>query len=163
MLLVACQIETSIHPLSNQTNWFPMHYPSRKKRRFNRRAVECVEVAVTLPLLMLVTFAVAQITHRWHVESMLKLATYEAVKAGAMKKGGADDVTRVFREYSNALGIQNASIVFSGSQFNDDTAGRLLRARGVAQAAPNRLDLPIYLDFGSEMATGWVYARKEEL
>ena len=137
--------------------------PRKSNRRHSRRGVECVEVAVTLPLLLFVTFGVAQISHRWHIESMLKIATYEAVKAGAMKNGDAQDVEQVFQEYTNALNIRDARIVFSRAQFNDDTVGRRLRARGVAEASQNRLKLPIYLEFGPEMRTGWVYARKEGL
>lgn len=119
---------------------------------------------MTLPLLVLVSFATIQISHRWHVEKMLKIATYEAVKAGALKDGDADDVQRVFEDYTAALEIQNAEIIFEESEFNNAAVGDRLRARGTAESASNQYSMPIYVDFsGDVMTTGWVYARKEGL
>lgn len=121
-------------------------------------------MAVTLPLLVLVSFATIQISHRWHVEKMLKIATYEAVKAGTLKDGDASDVQRVFEEYTTALKIEDVQIIFDQGSFNNASIGDRLRARGTAETASNQYGLPIFVDFNTDvMTTGWVYARKEGL
>ena len=135
------------------------HFSPRQRRR----GVEAVEAAITLPLLTIVMFSTIQITHRWHVEKMLKLATFEAIKAGAAEDGNADDAIRVFNEHCQALGINDARLVISRSRFDDAEVGDYLWLRGRALARSNRFPAPISIDMSNWLSGGWVFHRKEGL
>ncbi len=133
---------------------------SRKKGRWG---VEAVEAAITLPLLTLVMFSTIQITHRWHVEKMLKLAAFEAIKAGASKDGDADTAVQVFNDHAQALGINDARLVIDHSRFDNAQTGDYLWVRGVALSKTNRFSAPINIQLSSWMSGGWVFHRKEGL
>ncbi len=128
-----------------------------------RRGVECVEVAVTLPLLLIAAFSTIQISHRWHVEKMLKIATYEAVKAGAASDGNADAAQTTFASYCNAFGINDARLVMNTGRFNSAETGQILSAQGRARTRSNRLPTPVAIAFGNWMSGGTVFHRKEGL
>ncbi|MEM9410175.1 MAG: hypothetical protein AAGA30_03625, partial [Planctomycetota bacterium] len=108
-------------------------------------------------------FSTIQINHRWHVEKMLKLASYEALKAGADSEGTSDDVERVFIEHSAALGITNARIDYVRSQFDNADTGDYLWVRGVALAEENRMPTPVTIPLGDWMSSGITWYRKEGL
>lgn len=135
----------------------------QKRHTKRRRGVESVEIALTMPLLVLATFATIQINHHWHVEKMLKVATYEAVKAGARKNGTSSDVNTVFQTHCKALGVRNARIMFNARRFDSDVAGTRLVARGRAPVSSNRLNLPFNVTMSSQLQSGYVIYRKEGL
>lgn len=142
----------------------PKNRTSRKLRRpEKRRGVECIEVAVTLPLLLIAAFSTIQISHRWHVEKMLKIATYEAVKAGASSDGDATAAQTTFNEYCAAFGINEAQLVINTGRFNTAQTGGLLFAQGRAPTRANRLPTPVAIAFGNWMSGGTVFHRKEGL
>lgn len=139
-------------------------FMKHRSTRINRRyGLETVEVAITLPLLTIVMFSTIQISHRWHVEKMLKLATYEAVKAGAASDGDSEDAIRVFDQHTQALGISNARLVINKSRFDSANTGNYVWARGVAHAKSNQFPAPITLGLNRWMSCGNVWYRKEGL
>lgn len=138
-------------------------YGRRPWRGPDRKGVETVEIALTIPLLALVTFSTIQLNHHWHKEKMLKLATYEAVKAGARKDGKSTDVKRVFQEHCKALGIRNAKITFQSSRFDSAKTGTRLWARSSAPVKSNRLGMPFLIPLSSDLSGGYVIYRKEGL
>ena len=143
----------------------PMHRRLIKNRRswLNRKGLETIEVALTLPLLTFVMFTTIQINHRWHVEKMLKLASYEALKAGAAADGSAEDVEAIFEQHAAALGINNAQIDFVQSQFDNADTGDYLWVRGIALANENQMPTPVTLPLGTWMSSGVTWYRKEGL
>ena len=108
-------------------------------------------------------FSTIQITHRWHVEKLLKIASYEAIKAGASKDGTSEDAIRVFQEHCEALGIEGAVLRINRPRFDNATTGTYLNVRGTAPARFNRLPAPVNLDLDGWMSGGFVYHRKEGL
>jgi len=128
-----------------------------------RRGVECVEVALTLPLLLIAAFSTIQISHRWHVEKMLKIATFEAVKAGAASGGDADAAISTFHSYCDAFDIKDATLGINRDKFGNAWTGRILSARGSAPARSNRLARPIALPLSASLSGGRVFHRKEGL
>lgn len=135
-----------------------------KRRKEHRRGSECVETALTLPLLLLVMVATVGITHEWHVAKMLKLATYEAIRAGCMKDGDADDALAVFQEHAQALGINDAELVIDRKQFNNAKTGDLVELTATAPANKNQVIVPFSLNFRQKYLTGGrVFYRKEGL
>ena len=134
-----------------------------KRLNKNRRGVECVEVALTLPLLLIAIFATVAIAHRWHLEKMIKLATYEAIKVGCAVDGDAEDAKRIFSQHVAAMGIEGATLNIDEDSFNDAKVGDLLRLRGTAPISNNRLLAPVSLSLDPNISGGWVFYRKESL
>ena len=140
-----------------------MYTRKRAKKLLSRRGVEAVEAAITLPLLTIVMFSTIEIAHQWHVEKLLRIATAEAMKAGAASEGDSRDAIEVFNEHTRALGIQNARLVLNRRRFNDARTGQYLWCRGIAPANSNRLPAPVRINRSNVISGGWVYHRKEGL
>lgn len=134
-----------------------------KLSRRSRKGVECVEVAVSLPLLVIAMFATIEITHRWHVEKLLKLASYEAIKVACARDGSSELADKVFQDRANALGIHDAKLFFNRRQVDKAKVGKLIRFRAVAPARRNQIVSPIGVNFSSTLSGGSVYYRKEGL
>lgn len=128
---------------------------SRKpsKSRF-RRGVEAVEAAVSLPLLALAVFATVEIAHRWHVEKMIKIATYEAIKVGAAVDGSSEDAIRVFDGHTKAMGIRGARLSINRSAFDRAEPGDRISLEGRAIAKLNKAPTPQIMPFESKTLTG---------
>lgn len=140
-----------------------MNRCKRKYRLFGiRRGVEAVEAAMTLPLLTIVMFGTVQICHRWHVEKLLKIATVEAVKAGASVNGGTVEARAVFADHTEALGIEGAWLWITNTNAATPV-GSWITGQGLAPSHLNRLPCPVRLDIGFNMSSGWVFYRKEGL
>lgn len=133
-----------------------------QQSNLRKKGGERVELAVTLSLLCIAVFSIVEITHHWHVEKMLKLATYEAVKAGCAVKGGAADADRMFREHARALGIQDARLLYDRSRLAQANVGRRIRFQGVAPTSKNlMIKSPIELPFFNTLSSGHIFYRKE--
>lgn len=127
-----------------------------------RSGVECIEVAITLPLIGIAIFATTELAHHWHLEKMLKLATYEAVRAGCDVNGSAEDAVRAFREHAEAMGIQEARLLFNRPKLQNAEVGEMLRFQGVAPARKNRLfNSPVNLKLSEQLSSGHIFYRKE--
>ena len=133
----------------------------RRSRAPVRNGVECVEVAMTLPVFLIVVFATVELTHHWHVEKMLKIAAYEAMKAGADSSGTADDAIQTFEQHTTALGIVGAELELDESSFDLANPGEMLSCRGIAPTTGNKIELPFELYASDTITGGWVYYRKE--
>ena len=120
----------------------------------NRRGVECVEAAVTLPLLTIIFFATIQLTHHWHVEKLLKIASYEAMKVGATSSGTQAEAEAIFDQHTRALGIANAQLQFSGPSLDSANVGDLIICMGTAPVSSNQFPSPINLSLSDTMPTG---------
>ena len=140
-----------------------MNVSRSKLGKLNRNGVECVEAAVTLPLMLMVFFATVQLTHHWHIEKLLKIASYEAMKVGAASGGTQADAVAIFNQHTESLGIVGASLEFSGPSFESADVGELLGCVATAPVESNEYPSPISLGLPDTMAGGWVYARKEGL
>ena len=108
-------------------------------------------------------FSTIQIAHRWHVEKLLRIASAEAIKAGAASSGDAKAAQDIFAEHTQALGIKNARLVLNTNRFDNANTGQYLYCRGIAPASSNRMPAPINISFSNTMSGGWVYHRKEGL
>ena len=128
-----------------------------------RRGVEAVEVAMTMPLLVLTMFASIETTHRWHLENMLKLVAAEAMKAGASRNGDSTDAQAVFDAHVAALGIHEATLTFS-EDFDDPTPGHEISVAATANWAANRDFLPSAVFWSSgTLKSGAITYRREGL
>ncbi len=139
------------------------HWPKRQRTPSGSRAgVEAVEAALTLPLLVLLTFPMLHITHNWHTQKMLKVATFEAIKVMGSPDGTIEAAERVFHEYVDAFGIRNAQLEFANNvDYDNLNTDQLFWLRGSAPLTQNRLPLPFHLSFESTIRSSEVYYRKE--
>ncbi len=133
---------------------------SRQRSARRRRGVECVEVAITLPIFILLAGVTLQIVHRIHVSKMLHLATYEAVRAGGEPSGNAAIARRVFEDRTKAFGIEGAKLFLSAS-FDRAKPRARIAARSTAPTAANSLPFPTYLILPSKITGAKVIYRKE--
>ncbi len=133
---------------------------NRKQNRRRRRGVECVEVAVTLPLLFIICFATMQVCHRIHVSKMLYLATYEAIRAGGSPNGNEALARAIFQDRANAFGISGAELHLSNG-FDTASPGARLAARATAPASENSLPVPLQFTLSSEVHGGKLIYHKE--
>jgi Flp pilus assembly protein TadG len=132
-------------------------------RHGRRRGIEAVEVAMTMPLLVLTMFASIEMTHRWHLENMLKLTAAEALKAGAARGGDSGDAQAVFDAHIAALGIAEATLTFS-EDFDNPTPGHQVSVAATANWAANRTFLPAAVFWSSgTMSSGVITYRREGL
>ena len=131
----------------------------------SRRAIEAVEVALTLPILTLALFGTAEITHRWHKEKLLRVTAYEALKAGAAKDGNSDAALAVFNEQAAALGINSPVLVFypSKTKFDEAEAGDTISVRAYAKLNKNKPITPMVLVNLGNINGGRVHYFKEGL
>lgn len=134
-----------------------------RKLSRKRTGIECVEVAITLPLLVIAMFSTINITHRWHVEKLLKIASYEAIKAGCARDGNSSDADRVFREHAEALGINRARLVYNRNRLDNAKTGQMIQVRALAPARFNQIMAPIQLNFSPTLSGGSIFYRKEGL
>ena len=123
-------------------------------RQRSRRGIEAVEAAVTLPLLALAVFATVQISHRWHIEKMLQIASYEAIKAGAAVDGSSEIAVQVFERHAAALGIQGAELLLDQRSFDFAEPGDPLEVEGRAPSASNEAATPHVIVVGSDVLSG---------
>lgn len=135
----------------------------RCRSTFARHGVECVEVAVSLPLLMIVTFSTVQICHLMHTEKLLRVASYEAMKAGASRDGDSAFAIRVFEEHAQALGVHDAKLQISIRDFDSAEPGDLLSVEAIAPVKSNRLPAPFNLNLSEFISGGVIQYRKEDL
>ena len=134
-----------------------------KRRRKSKKGIEAIEVALTLPLLTIVMFATIQITHHWHVEKLLKLATFEAMKAGASETGTAQDAIDTFETHCAALGINDVELVIDETEFDSAETGDYLYLEGKALAQSNQILMPAQIGLSDWMNGGVICHRKEGL
>lgn len=123
-------------------------------RRRSRRGIEAVEAAVTLPLLALAVFATVQISHRWHVEKMLQIASYEAIKAGAAVDGSSEIALEVFERHASALGIRGAELQLDRRSFDFAEPGDPLEVEGRAPSSSNEAATPHVIVVSSDVLSG---------
>ena len=138
------------------------HSKNRSRRKRQLKGIESVEAAITLPILFFLLCPVLHLTHHWHVEKMLKIATYEACKAGGKVGGDRAAVLETFEEYTTAFGITNARLNVPRSyKFDRMRAGRVFRLRATAPRASNNLPLPLSMNLSGTIYSGVVTYRKE--
>ena len=136
-----------------------------RTNRKRRRGIEVVEVALTLPLLTVALFGMIEITHRWHLEKMLKMATHEAMKAGADVGGDSEIAETVFLEHATAMGIKGAELVVgpSDDDFDNGNQGQLLELTGTAPATLNRAVTPPIINDPRDLSSGLITYWRESL
>ncbi len=115
-----------------------------------------------MPLLTLALFGTIEVTHRWHIEKMLKIASYEAIKAGAAVDGTVADADRVFQEHTEAMGINGARLrVRRRRLFDDSSPGDTLIVEGRAPSRRNLAPTPNIIPFRNTMSGGPIFYRRE--
>ena len=130
-----------------------------------RRGIEVVEVALTLPLLTVTLFGMIEITHRWHLEKMLKLATHESMKAGADVGGDSEVAEDVFLQHTAAIGINGAELLIGPTveEFDNGAEGQILELTGTAPASLNRAVTPPIINDQRDLSGGRITYWRESL
>lgn len=90
----------------------------------NRRGTATVEVAVALPVLILLVFGSIETAEFVHLKQDLSICTYEAAKLASKGNSTTADVTARFNELMTAKGIQGASIKITPGLSSATRAGR---------------------------------------
>lgn len=134
---------------------------SYRRRSHKRRGVECIEVAVTLPVFITVMIATISICHTWHMEKLLRVASYEAIKAACRPEGTVEDAKRVFATQAESLGIAGSHLeVETSENFAPGMTGESIEVCGKARITSNWILAPVQLYFGDELRGGWIMHRK---
>lgn len=131
--------------------------------RHSRRGIECLEAAITLPIFITVVLATVNICHCWHVEKLLRIASYEAVKAACRPDGTEEDAKSVFATQAKSLGIQGAVLEMKASpKFKPGATGEWIDVCGTAPLSENKILSPVQVYFGNTLSGGWITHRKVE-
>ena len=134
------------------------------RRRLNRKGIEAVETALTLPLLLVAMFSGIQIAHKLHIQTVLKMAAAEAMVAGARDGGTQAEANRVFQEHCRALGLRDCQLLGVEDMDSINGANKELWVRPVASSASNKLPLPLSASFSGDWIYGGdIYYRRESL
>ena len=120
-----------------------MKRPFRKTRISNRQdesarsGTASVELAVCLPVLILLVFGGIEASHFIQLKQNLTICAYEAAKKSAQGDASMQDAIDRFSEIATAKGISGASINFD-QNFNSNTvSGTLITVQVTAPAQPN--------------------------
>ncbi|MBX3445050.1 MAG: pilus assembly protein [Planctomyces sp.] len=90
----------------------PLKRPG-KSRRDSRRGLAVVELAISLPLLLMLTFATIEASNAIYLKQSLTLAAYEAARTATGPGGTEDDGQLRADEILGARNIRNSSVSFS--------------------------------------------------
>jgi len=83
--------------------------------RGSRRGAAVVELAVCLPLILMLTFGAIEAANAVFLKQSLVTAAYEAARAATASGGTEEDGETKFEEVLAVRGVKNATIEFSPS------------------------------------------------
>ena len=90
-------------------------FRSRKKRK-QRRAIESVEVAICLPVLVLTTFATIDICNVIHLKQIANSIAFETVRHSSRKGTTFEESVAVGEAFAAARGIQKVNLTVQAQE-----------------------------------------------
>ncbi|MCG6158409.1 TadE/TadG family type IV pilus assembly protein [Rubinisphaera margarita] len=129
--------------------------PKRPRSRcpfVNRVGTATVEVAIALPILILLVFGSIETAEFVHLKQDLSICGYEAAKLASRGSSTTSEVTARFNELMTAKGINGASISVSPS-LNDGTKAGTEIAITASVVTDSNFNLPMSFFNGKTLDT----------
>lgn len=82
----------------------------RKSRKTKRRAVEAVEIAICLPMLVLTTFAAVDICNVIHLKQVANSIAFETVRKASNENGSFEEAVLVGKAFATARGMNQSNV-----------------------------------------------------
>lgn len=96
---------------------------NRNRKRKQRRGAAVVEFAMIVPVMLVFTFGMIELSRMSMVKESLTQASREGARVGVRPAATSDDVMTRVNEELEILGLQTASIVITPAVLEDAVAG----------------------------------------
>jgi Flp pilus assembly protein TadG len=119
----------------------------------SRRGLAVVELAICLPIMVMLTFGAVEAANAVYLKQMLVTAAYEAArKATAMGCTQAEGEAR-YQEIVDSIGIKGSSITFTPPITNSTPSGTAIKVTVTAPADSNAFSIRQYMKGATLRAT----------
>lgn len=104
-----------------------------------RRGTAMVELAVCLPVIIILVFGAIEVAHFIHLKQDLTICAYEAAKLAAKSGKTSQQVQARFREIATAKGVDNATLTISPALTASTATGTEITITASAPAESNNI------------------------
>lgn len=121
---------------------------SQRLRRGDRRATAVIELAVCLPLLVLIVVATIEACTMLHVAQVLKVSAYEGARVGLVPGAESENVEHHCQTLLKSMSIRGAEVITSPPNPADLVEGEFFK-------------VIVRTPYGSNsLLNGWMFAEK---
>lgn len=103
--------------------------PGNRRKRKQRRGAAVVEFALIVPVMLVFTFGMIELTRISSVKESLTQASREGARVGVRPTADASDVTTRVNEELEIMGLTEASVTITPSVLEDATPGDYIRVQ----------------------------------
>lgn len=136
-----------------------MYAQHRKMRPENRSGLAIVELAVNLPVFVLIVLGTIEATSMIFLQQSLKICAYEGARIALVPNSDESNVTAGCMEILNSRGVTNVGIAVSPNDFQSSPYGTPIRVQVSADCSSNSLFSPWF--YVGRTATAEVTMMKE--
>ncbi len=130
----------------------------RETERLLRRGTATVELAICLPIIVILVFGSIEVAHFVHLKQDLTICAYEAAKVAAQSGKTAQEVETRFQEIATAKKVDQASITLEPASISELQPGQQIRVIAEAPADSNRI-MPLRYFQGRRLKAAVVMVR----
>ena len=124
----------------------PTRLPNRKTgalaRRLRHRGAALVEMAVILPVFVLIVLATIEATSMIFLRQTLEIAAYEGARVALVPGSDAGNVVAGCNQILDARGVAGTTITVSPSDFDSQPYGTPIRVEVTADCSANSVVSP---------------------
>jgi Flp pilus assembly protein TadG len=121
------------------THRLPRRLPRRSRGRLRRRGAATVELAVCIPVIVLLTFGAIEMSNALFLKQALRTAAYEAARVATTPGQTEADARARAKEVLDSRGIQNYTLQFSPAVTLTLARGTEVTATASAPVSENRI------------------------
>lgn len=121
------------HNLTSSSRWRPSDFLHGW-----RRGTATVELAVCLPVIVILVFGSIEVSHFIHLKQDLTICAYEAAKVAAKSGKSMQDVQQRFLEIAEAKGVTDATLTVQPDIDQNISAGEEITLTALAPAESNK-------------------------
>jgi Flp pilus assembly protein TadG len=118
---------------------------ARTSNAQSRRGLAVVELAVCLPLMLMLTFGAVEAANAIYLKQTLVTAAYEAARTATALGGTQADGVARYEEVVNAIGMKGSAITFSPQITIDTPAGTAIKVTVTAPADSNSFSMQQFM------------------
>ncbi len=116
-----------------------LHNPSTDQAA--RKGLAVVELAICLPLMVMLTFGAIEAANAIYLKQMLVTAAYEAARSATALGGTQADGEVRYSEVVGAIGMQGAAITFTPPITSNTASGTAIKVTVTAPADSNSFSI----------------------